>query len=157
MGAKEKHRLWAEFLVVGIICSGCTTLPDESPVCSVLDQVAAQVRAGETTSLRLFLGPFDTQSLYPITCQHNGDARWRQVCPTLLENTSHEFSGVFAQQVKGCLIAHGRIDRVEVGDEKEPLAGSPPRLVEVDGRLGRTVLRMRELSDVPGYEVALSR
>ena len=168
--------------VFGVLSAGCTTHPRnagpdfaphlemskvdtfqdtstlvDDPLCRAIEKVAAQVGRGEVSTVKLFLGSDDPEALWPITCQHNGDMRWHQVCPTIMANTSREFIGVFAYQVKSCLAAGGRLDHVETGSPEKVLAGNPPKLMEVAGYLNGAAVRMRALEDQSGYEVALSR
>ena len=138
--------------------AGCATFPDDDDaLCPALNEVASQVGVGETASVKVFLGSDDPNAIFPITCQHDGDMRWHRVCPTLIDRTSHEFSGIFAYQIKSCVARHGRIGHVETAGVEDALAHTPPRLLEVDGRISGVVLRMRELRDHSGYEVSLSK
>ncbi len=135
----------------------CATLPGGDELCPSLSQVAAQVGRGESSSVSVFLGPFDPteDAIFPITCEHHGDVRWHSVCPTLLDHTSHEFIGIFAYQVRSCLVRRGRLDHVETRGVEIGLAA--PRIVEADGRLEGVNLRLHELENQSGYEVTLSR
>lgn len=86
-----------------------------------------------------------------VACANGGDARMSEFCNSVIGNTSREFLNAFAYDVADCVRRRGRVERLVVGSERSGLRLHPHNLEEMDGRVGRTSIRLREIDR--GFEL----